>query len=451
MKIISHVALSAGVLAALLAANVRAESVAGAPLPGKPDAQDPFGGDDPFAVLGAKDRATPDQATQNDPHRGARVKTEGSLFLKSVYNNLNLDSRINPGNRVMLLDQQRQIFEARLTLSQHLDEAQQWRWLFKGFASIASYIDQYGMTNQGGRVDELFVDRKGAGWFANLGKRRIVWGHAQGFNPVNVVVPPRDPTNPSRETEGQPMLWVNKASGAGALDVIATRNYDRNYASDQNRWGVKLSHAAAKSDYALYYFDGSRYRDGRAYERMLGGSFSADVYPGITVYLEAARFADNYRNYYDATGASFFKNGAYSQTVAGSTLNLGGKRSVAVEYFRNEPGYSEAERLNYFQAADQQLSGGPATGIANDFRLTWMNRDYLLVRYQNEWRERYTLDASALLAGDNSHLLRAQGNYAISDYYELRIVLLRYQGSHDSEFGNNPVRNALELWLGANF
>lgn len=272
MKKFSQFVLSVSVLTALLASNVRAELV--------PDAPDPFGGGDPFAVLGTKDQSSPDE-----PQRAARIKTEGSLFLKSVSNDLNQDSRINPGNRVMQLDKQRQIFEALLTLSQYLGEAQQWRWLFKGFASNASYIDQYGMANQGGRVDELFVDRKGEGWFANLGKRRINWGHAQGFNPVNVVVPPRDPTNPSRETEGQPMLWVNKASGAGSVDVIATRNYKRDYASDQNRWGVKLSHAAAKSDYALYYFDGARYRDGRAYERMLGGSFSADVYPGITVYM----------------------------------------------------------------------------------------------------------------------------------------------------------------------
>lgn len=434
MKKFSQTVLSASVLTALLAANVRAEPV--------PDAPDPFGSGNPFPVLGT---------TLDEPHRTARIKVEGSVFLKSVYNVLHQDSRINPGNRVMQLDKQRQIYETRLTLSQRIDEAQKWRWLFKGFASNASYIDQYGMTNQGGRVDELFVDRKSESWFVNLGKRRINWGHAQGFNPVNVVVPPRDPTNPSRETEGQPMLWVNKASDAGSVDVIATRNYDRNYASYQNRWGIKLSHAGAKSDYALYYFDGARYRDGRAYERMLGGSFSADVYPGITAYMEAAHFGDNYRSYYDANGANTAKNGAYWQAVAGSTLNLGGKRSIGVEYYRNDQGYSKAERLNYFQAADLQLASGQPSAIPRDYRVTGMNRDYLLIRYQDEWRERYTGELSVLAAADSSYSLRAQGNYAITDYYELRLVLLRNQGKRDSEFGNNPVRNALELWLGANF
>ncbi len=436
MKTSTQLALAAGVLIAALVAYARAE-----PLPDKPD---PFGNDDPFAVLGT-------QVTPDETHRATSLKAEGSVFLKSVSSDINQDSRINPGNRIMQLDKQSQIYEARFTASQLLDDAQQWRWLFKGFASNASYIDQYGKTNQGGRVDELFVDKKGDGWFANLGKRRINWGHAQGFNPVNVAVPPRDPTNPGRETEGQPMLWLNKTGDAGSLDVIATRNYDRNYASDQNRWGIKLGHSEAKSDYALYYFDGARYRDGRSYEQMLGASFSADVYPGITAYLEAARFGSNYRNYYDAAGTNFLRSSAYNQTVAGSTISLGGKRNVTVEYFNNGSGYSTAERLNYFQAADLQLAGGQASTISSDYRVTGMNRDYLLLRYQDEWRERYTGELSMLAAADRSYSLRAQGNYTITDYYELKLVLLRNQGKRDSEFGNNPVSNALELWLGANF
>jgi hypothetical protein len=430
--------LAAFALSALLAANVRAEPV--------PDAPDPFGSGDPFALLNNKDHPA-----TNESHRASRVKTEGSLFVEGIGNDINQDSRINPGNRIMQLEKQRLIYEARLTMNQHIGEAQQWRWLFKGFASNASYIDQYGMANQGGRIDELFVDWKGEGWFANLGKRRLNWGHAQGFNPVNVVVPPRDPANPGRETEGQPMLWVNKAGGTESVDVIVSRNYDRNYASDQNRWGIKWGHTEAKSDYALYYFDGEPYRDGRAYEQMLGASFSADVYPGVTAYMEAARFASNYRNYYDASGASATKNSAYWQTVVGTNINLGGKRSVVVEYFNNGQGYAEVERLNYFQSADLQLASGLPTAIPRDYKVTGMNRDYLLLRFQEEWRERYTGELSMLAAADSSYSLRVQGNYAISDYYELRIVLLRNQGKRDSEFGNSPVSNMLEFWLGANF
>jgi hypothetical protein len=437
MNIYAQTVFATCLFFALLVATASAESM--------PDTPDQFAGD-PFAVLGTQSGEASDE-----PHRPPRIKTEGSMFFRSIFNNLRQESRINPGNRAMQLEEQRHVLESRLTLSDHLDQAQQWRWLFKGFASNASYRDQDGVLRDEARTDELFVDWKGEGWFANLGKRRINWGHAQGFNPVNVVVPPRDPANPGLETEGQPMLWVNRVSGADAVDVIATRNYERNYTGEQNRWGGKWSHAAAKSDYAIYYFDGAPYLDGRSYEQMLGGSFSADVFPGVTVYMEAARFSNNYRSYYDTSGTAVAKNAAYWQAVAGSALNLGGKRRIGVEFYRNEQGYSETERLNYFQAVDQQLASGLPTGILRDYKVTGMNRDYLLLSFQDEWRERYTLDLSALVAADSSYALRAQANYAISDYYELLIVLLHNGGTRDTEFGNNPLSKVLEFWIGANF
>jgi len=389
----------------------------------------------------------------------ASIKTEGSVYLRSIYDEVNLDSRINPGNRLQNLKNQRLALETRLTLSERFgtdtDAPRQWRWLFKGYAAKASYRDAEGVLHDEARADELFVDWKSDAWFASLGKRRINWGHAQGFNPVNVVVSPRDPTNPSRATEGQPMLWVSRSSSAQAVDVIAARSNGRGQpgAGDLNRWGLKWSIAAAKSDYALYYFDGAPYRDGRDYERMLGGSFSADVFPGITAYMEAAHFGNNTRNYYAASGSPAVKGGAYWQTVAGSSLSLGGKRRIAVEYFSNGQGYSKPERLNYFYAGDRQLASGALTRspVTRDFRPTGMNRDYLLINYQDEWRERFTVDLSTLAARDRSTTLRAQGSYAISDYYELKVVLLRIRGARDTEFSNNPLSNTLEIWFGASF
>lgn len=416
--------------AAFGAAGVRAASELG------------LGDEDPFAVLSTRSAVN---------EKSERVKTEGSVYLKNVRSDLNSGSRINPDNRDPRLQDNLSVLETRLTLSDKLDTSAQWRWLFKGFNAISSARAPDGSLRDEARVDELFVDWKAADWFASLGKRRINWGHAQGFNPVNVVVPPRDPLDPGRETEGQPMAWINRVSGAQAVDVVMTRNYDRAYLSDQNRWGLKWSLAAGKSDYALYYFDGQRDGDGRRMERMLGGSFSADIFPGVTLYMEAARFGANNRNYYDASSLRINKSGAYWQAVAGSSVSLGSKRRVALEYFRNDQGYSKTERLNYFRATDTQLASGADSAISNDYFVTGMNRNYALVSYQDEFRERYLLDVSALLPGDQSYLLRVQGKYAVSDRYELRMVLLHNNGANASEFGNNRVSNVLELGLGISF
>ena len=416
--------------AAFGAAGVRADS---APA---------LGDEDPFAVLGTRSAGN---------EKSERVKTEGSVYLKNVRSDPNSDSRINPDSSDPRLQENLSVLETRLTLSDKLDISGQWRWLFKGFNAVSSAREPDGSLRDEARVDELFVDWKAAGWFASLGKRRINWGHAQGFNPVNVVVPPRDPLDPGRETEGQPMAWINRVSGAQSVDAVMTRNYDRAYLSDQTRWGLKWSFAAGKSDYALYYFDGSRDGDGRRMERMLGGSFSADIFPGITLYMEAARFGVNNRNYYDASNLRVNRSGAYWQAVAGSSVSLGGKRRAVLEYFRNDQGYSKMERLNYFRAADTQLAGGTDTAISNDYFVTGMNRNYALVSYQDEFRERYLLDMSALFSGDQSYSLRVQGKYTVSDRYELRMVLLHNKGARASEFGNNWLASALELGLGISF
>lgn len=428
---------------ALAMASARAASV-----------PDSFDGEDPFAVLDAVrpgvDSAVGGELVSTDT-KSVRIKTEGSVYLKNTLNNLNRDSRVDPGHRMQLIEENLTVLETRLTLSDILDMAKQWRWLFKGFNAASGDRESSGSLRDEARIDELFVDRKSEQWFASIGKRRINWGHAQGFNPVNVVVPPRAPLDPGRETEGQPMLWINRADGAQSMDMVMTRNYDREYRSDQNRGGLKWSFAAAKSDYALYYFDGVNYRDGRAYERMLGGSFSADVFPGVTLYMEGARFGENYRNYYDAANVRVNKDGAYWQGVAGTGLGLGGKARVNVEYFYNGQGYSNTERVNYFRTADAQPAESTDTSITNDYLVTGMNRNYVLASYQDEFRERYTWDISTLIPGDQSYSLRAQGKYVVSDDYELWIVWLHNDGSRASEFGNALVSNALEFGVSVGF
>ena len=447
MRSLLKACLTAGLVAALLgAAEAQVESPSdrfGS------DPQAPLSDQDPFAVL--KQRAADAGSIGREPNGEARIKTEGSVFLRSVRTGLNQDARVNPDNRLLRLTESDDVLETRFTASGTIDTSKQWRWLFKGYALVPNDRVTAGPLRDKSRVDELFVDGKGEQWFASLGKRRINWGHAQAFNPVNVVVPLRDPLDPGRATEGQPMLWVNRTSGAQSLDLVATRNYNPAAASDQNRWGIKWGVAGLKSDYALYYFDGEPYRDGRRYERMLGGSFSANLFDGITSYMEAGRFEKNYRNYYAASGEPSAKDGAYTQFVAGSTLSLGGKRRATLEYFRNNQGYSASERENYFRAVEARIASGADAPIAREYRVTGMNRDYLLARYQDEIRERYTLDLNALLARDRSYSLRAQVAYAITDYYEFRVVMMRNRGTRDSEFGNNPVSSALQLWFGANF
>lgn len=421
------------------------------------DGADPFGGEDPFAVTRAK-QDEPVAASSVTPAGTDRHRVE--LFLKGFSADINNSSRINPDNRFQKLQSSTGMGEARATYSDYLNQQETVRWLFKGYGALSSYqgVDtpfQGGgdvPVRSTGRVDEIFADWKGDGLFASVGKRRITWGHAQGFNPVNVVAPPRDPLNPEYQTEGQPLVWLSSHGTFGNIDLILTRNYDENWKSDQNRWGVRWGGSAQEIDYAVYYFAGQPYRDGRKYERMTGASFSADVMAGMTVYGEVANFLKNYRNYYfPYAPLPHQKGGRYSQGVVGSSLDLGSKSSVFVELLFNGQGYTPTERLSYLQAADRRLSSAFDPMVAGDFVPLSLNCNYLLVNYRKEYREKYNFNLSMLRARDGSSSTRAAIYYALTDYYELRASYLFYAGNRDSEFGNNPYRGLLEFGLKASF
>ncbi|MBI5637764.1 MAG: hypothetical protein HZA03_07335 [Nitrospinae bacterium] len=416
-----------------------------------PAAQDPFGQEDPFTVIEGKPQvAAPDEARLKSPSRGPQARAE--VFIREFAASINDGSRINPDNRIMELKRNIGTAETRLTMSDHIDRRETVRWLFKGFAASGSYLAANGAQRQKeARVDELFADWKGDDLFASIGKRRVNWGHAQGFNPVNVIAPPRDPINPGYQTEGQPMAWGSHRTAWGSMDVILTRNFDADWNSNQNRWGLKWGGAGADTDYALYYFDGGNYADGRPYERMAGASFATVSVPGITLYMEAANFARNYRNYYAADGVARRKDDGYFQGVAGLSLGLGGRSGFFAEYFHNGQGYSAGERANYFRTADARLGNGFDPVITGDFVPLGMDRNYLLANFTKEFWEKYTFGFSSLLAGDGSSSTRAEIAYAVSDYYELRAVYLYNEGDSGSEFGNSPYKGLFEIGIKASF
>ncbi len=413
-------------------------------------AEEPFGAEDPFSVLeGAQGMQVDSPAPQKT---GRKPEVRAEVFFKGYEADISNASRINPGNRIQDLKEFTGSVETRMTVADYLNRQETVRWLFKGFAAGSNYHLADGTPrNKEARVDELFVDWKGDDLFVSIGKRRINWGHARGFNPVNAVAPPRDPINPNYQTEGRPMIWGSLRGAQGTVDVILTRNYDGNWNSDQNRWGLKWGGARGDTDYALYYFDGAPYPDGRAYERMAGASFTAVAAPGITLYMEAAGVERNYRNYYAPNGGIQRKSGGFFQGVIGSSLDMGGKSGLFVEYFFNGQGYSGDERINYLQTADARLGNGSDKTLMEDFTALAMNRSYILASLNKEFREKYTFALSVLMAGDSSSSTRAEVAYALSDYYEARMVYLYNAGGRDTEFGNSPYKGLFEIGIKASF
>jgi hypothetical protein len=372
-----------------------------------------------------------------------------SAFMHADSATLNEKSRLNPGNAVFQARDKGTYLETRFNASDTFGGDRQGKWQLKTYTTSSSTSPSVAGIHS--HVDELYVDWKAPNWFATLGKRRVNWGHALAFNPVNVIAPARNPLDPSFATEGQPLGWVS-FSGRTVLDLLVTQAAASNaYSGDRPRWGARWSLTGEEKDFALYAFDGGAYPDGRGFPRMLGASFSMNVMPGLTLYGELANFSKNYRRYYSPAGTVFGKAGSVTQAAAGSQLDLGGKSSAFAEVFLNGAGYSTQERASYLQALDLALASGSVGTTISDFVPLSLNRHYLLLGYKKEYREKYSGSINVLLARDGSFSNRFEAAYTVSDYVEVKASLSQDGGGRGTEFGNSPYRKLLQFQLIASF
>ncbi len=387
------------------------------------------------------------------------LRTTVNLTFSGSGQFLNDDSRLNPENTIQNIEEGEGAFETNLSVSDYVNAQDTLRWYFQAYGYYSSETNGQNERVNVTRIDEVFTDWKGRNFFFSVGKRRINWGHALAFNPVNVIVPPRDPMNPNQESEGQPAAWLGYSRDAGSLNLYYTRDFDKDWNSDLNRWGARLDMFVGAFDVSLYYFDGQSYQDDRAYERLFGTSFSTNLLAGVTLYSEIAGFGHNYRNYYDSLGTAGLKDDVYIQGVIGSFVMLdpesflsffSGDAGLTLEAYYNDGGYSKSERENYFDALDQSLATGKFS-VLSDYQMLGMNQFYGLFSYRNSFKERYSAELTGLMAQDASFSLQSQVTYNLSDYYSITAKYIHNQGGGSTEFGNAPVSNLFEVMLDINF
>lgn len=369
---------------------------------------------------------------------------------------VNDKNRLNPDNKIQDLESSKRMIELDLGISDSIDHQESIRWLFKGYG-FSQYEKGATRDLSSDRliINELFLDWTTDNWFVSLGKRRNSWGPALAFNPVNVIVPARDPLDPDNQAEGHPMLWVNYADDTFTLDLIFTRDYDRNGYGKYQRWGGRLNALLGEWDIGAYYYDGEKNEDNVKYNTMIGFSLSGNFLSNATLYVETAVFAENRRNYYSTSNQTFRKNETVVKTAAGSMITLDGNTSVTLEIYQNNAGYSPDERENYFKAVDSALTSFPDTtefGIFNDFQFSEMNPRYLLLTFRKtEIWEKYSYSIQGMMAEDSSVTTEIEGVANLSDFYKLTALFQQYVGDDNSEFGNNPVLSQFKLILSASF
>lgn len=376
-----------------------------------------------------------------------------SLEMNLFYRDINAQSALNPDNELLDMDSRGSSYELKVKLADYIDPNNEWRWLARTYCSQSSEKNEVDSLRSVVQMDELFIDYSKGPGFLSIGKRRVSWGHALAFNPVNVIVPSRDPMDPRQETEGHPVLWSHLGTNQTYIDLILTRNYDKNWSSDDNRWGTRLGFIGSSYDLSLYYSDGAFGSNETLFPRMIAGSFSTNLVSGMTLYGEVASFSNNFRNYYDASGGSFQKKGHYEEGVLGSYIILDpesilsffqGDANLTVEYFFNGQGYSKNEREHYYDALKVSENMN-FFQMLKDYMYTGMARHYFLLSYQNSFKERWQITVKVLSSEDASFGTVLEGQYNISDYYTIQSCWSLMSGDRYSEFGNSPTEQLFEI------
>lgn len=397
---------------------------------------------------------------------------QGEFKFGGTVQSLNNSSIINPDNETLGLNGSETVLDVHAQISDYLTGGQNLRWVVKsyGFSSYPA-IDNSGWKEDFLRIDEAFFDGGWRNWFVSIGKRRVNWGTTSAWNPLNVIVPAKNPMLFDPPTEGHPLFLLNFASDHFNLDLIATRDFDRNWDGTYNRWGARLGMLWGDKDIGVYYFDGEAYAEPDVpvylttpdYSRLMGISYSSNFFSDATLYCELASFSENTRYYYDRSGNQMEKDAPVIRGALGSVITLKNNASFHVEWYYNGSGYSLNEKRNYYSWVDSNLSTIYPLAIAESEKellrnmtilnyQNWaMNKNYLFLAYNKLLLDRYEFGTVLITAEDASGMFSVKGAYSISDYYLLETILYQYFGDRNSEFGNFIVKNSAAINLSSSF
>ncbi len=408
-----------------------------------------------------------------DEQETQKPRVQGKFHVKQTAQAVNEESRLNLENEVLDLPSSVSTLVITSQISDFIDQKKSFHWMFKAYG-----YSEYGPDNENSqeedllRIDELFLDWANLNWFISLGKRRNTWGTTSVWNPLNVVVPSKDPLTTEPQTEGHPNLLINYANEHLSFDLVFTRDYDRDWDSQHDRWGTRFSLLFDDIELGLYYFDGESFEEDEIagirpiteYDTLFGLSYSSNFFDDATLYAEIANFSENIRFYFEEDGNIETKEENVFKAVLGSVITLDGDAKILLEIYHNSAGYTEEERKNYFSKLDstlsytknsKTLSESEKTNLQNailyNFQAWSMNQNYILFTYSKSFWEKYNMSLNGIMAEDESFITTLSGSYHISDYYLLEASFRFFSGDIGSEFANVTYSSTSSLSFSSSF
>lgn len=287
-------------------------------------------------------------------------------------------------------------------------------------------------------INELYVSQDiGEKFNLLVGKKRVVWGPGFGFNPTDLINPPKDPTDPSFQRAGAWMVQLEENLGDYAFTVLgvpsATEQFngipsafvrypgwDPQDGAYHYLFAARAYALVASADLNLMLFYGNRFNDAFDHKLRVGASFSRYFFTDYEVHVEALFQQGSTRRYPNPdcgpdTIALFlcqrFQNPILDQSrltdstvstkaLAGTRRQFDDESTLSIEYYFQSDGFSRSEMQDYVNQLEL-LKGNrqvvaPITttqatsGIPQKFTFDPLGRHYLIVNYSkpkiaNDW------------------------------------------------------------------
>lgn len=261
-----------------------------------------------------------------------------------------------------------------------------------------------------------------------LGKKRIVWGPGQAFNPTDLLNPPKDPTDPTLQRAGAWLARVEAPFERFTASFVAAAAALRTYGGvptslaycpgyptaeggragindfdDQPHYALasRLYALVADSDVGLYYVFTNRYNDAFENKSRLGASVSRLVGKALEVHAEALVQRGTLRPF------KTLGDDLVGKTLVGGRYTFGDDSLLGLEYHFNGDGYTPAEfdsalkmvaavagaGLRPSLPAASSDAGSPQKFVFDPFR-----RHYLFLTYlKPHIRDDFTVQATVIM------------------------------------------------------
>ena len=309
-------------------------------------------------------------------------------------------------------------------------------------AIAAGAADMFTMTDA--YVYTLDVMRANVGWMPadsvriTLGRQSFLTGYGYGWNPVDLVNPPKDPTDPDAEVRGvdalavrlSPASWLDaKFYGALPSDSLSA-DYEDLLA------GTEITFTVSSAEFKLAGLWGGRESsadDYDAYPHAGAAGFFVDVF-GVGLYGEGAVRSRSRRNDPDAGGAaSDVRSGPVFSVLAGAEYYFAAGPALAVEYFYNGEGWGSGAREDFTAALTGGLAGGGGAGeYASLYTPLYFARHYILVNLTAPWYARETtFNLNVVVSPDSGAIILTPSAEINLNYEGTLVASIVYSGLFD--------------------